>query len=237
MHEIIEGFKKLLDEHGPACISSAMGILHGNDGAMDEGMKPILPGFDKICGPARTIKFGPRTATDVRGTASGGGFDYYNVLTDSLKPGDVLVVDLGGNYTWSSGPYGGNRNKMVKNMRAAGVLLDGYTRDLPELRSNPLPLFCRGVSVRLQGLKPIAMECEVKCGGINVNPGDIICGDESGVVVVPHQKAEEILKDAIDNASLDTAVFDALVAGMSATDATKRRSPEAVKKLNPKWTK
>jgi regulator of RNase E activity RraA len=231
--ELVDGFWKILD-HGTNAIAAAIGIFHGVDMAMDESLRPLFPQFSKMCGPARTMSFGPRVATDVQGTAKGGAFDLYNVHTESLKPGEVFVME-GYFEIKSSANYGGNRNKMVKDMGVAGVIMDGYCRDIAELSLNPMPIFARGPTSRLAKTKPKEADIEITCGGVKVRPGDIICSDISGIVVVPRDKAEAIYKEAKMIADNDLDVFRRLQKGMTPTDALEVRSPEAIKKLDPRF--
>jgi Demethylmenaquinone methyltransferase len=235
--ELVDGFSRIL-EHGSNAIAAAIGIFHGVDMAIDESLRPIFPEFAKFCGPARTMKFAPRVEGDVQGTATGGAFNIYNDHTESLKPGEVFLLE-GYFDIKSSANYGGNRHRMVKDTGVSGVIIDGYVRDVAELRMNPLPIFARGPTARLAKTKPLAADVEITVGGVIVRPGDIICADISGIVVVPREKAENILTKAKMIADNDELVFRRLQQGMKPSEALKVRSPEAIVKLDPgfaTWT-
>jgi 4-hydroxy-4-methyl-2-oxoglutarate aldolase len=230
--ELVDGFSRLL-EHGTNAIAAAIEIFHGVDMAMSEALRPLFPEFTKFCGPARTMAFAYRVATDVHSTAAGGGFDLYNQHTESLNPGDVFVLETYPEGT--SANYGGNRNVMVRNRGVVGIIVDGYTRDVAELKNSPLPVFSKGPTARLAKMKPKAIDVEIKCGGVTVRPGDIICADISGIVVVPREKAEAILKEARMITENDLLVLRRVQSGMSPTEALKVRSPEAITKLDPRF--
>jgi 4-hydroxy-4-methyl-2-oxoglutarate aldolase len=235
--ELVDGFSRLL-EHGTNAIAAAIGIFHGIDMAIDESLRPIFPEFSKICGPARTMQFTARVQGDVQGTAAGGAFDIYNKHTESMLPGEVFLLE--GFFEFkSSANYGGNRHRMVKDTGCAGVIIDGYVRDVAELRMNPLPIFAKGPTARLAKTKPKAADVEITVGGVKVKPGDIVCADISGIVIVPREKAEDILKKAKMIADNDAQVFRRLQQGMSPSEALKVRNVEAITKLDPgfaTWT-
>jgi len=80
----------------------------------------------------------------------------------------------------------------------AGVVVDGSVRDVAELRALALPVYARGVipSSSVGRYASVARDIPVTCGGVTVRPGDIIVAGEDGVVVVPAERAEAVLKRA-----------------------------------------
>jgi regulator of RNase E activity RraA len=80
----------------------------------------------------------------------------------------------------------------------AGVVIDGGVRDVAELRVLGLPVYARGVvpSTTVGRYASVARDIPVTCAGVTVRPGDIIVAGEDGVVVVPADKAEQVLKRA-----------------------------------------
>jgi 4-hydroxy-4-methyl-2-oxoglutarate aldolase len=85
-------------------------------------------------------------------------------------------------------------------------VLDGLVRDLAESRERGFPIFGRGV-IPMPGAKSKLgdLNVPVRCGGVEVSPGDIVVGDEEGIVVVPHARAAEILAAAQKKAAKDAA--------------------------------
>jgi regulator of RNase E activity RraA len=111
---------------------------------------------------------------------------------DQVKPDDIFVVDGGKtpHFHW-----GGGINLQGIASGLAGMICDGGVRDLAELRATDLPIFTRFESAVFHA--PMVDLAEVggiiTCGGVQVRPGDIIVGDDDGVVVVPIAMAEEVL--------------------------------------------
>jgi 4-hydroxy-4-methyl-2-oxoglutarate aldolase len=123
-----------------------------------------------------------------------------NIMThralQMIQPGDVLVIDDGDHET---GCFGHKSAMLAKARGGAGAVMNGSVRDARELRAERFPIFCRGVSPRApQKNTPGSINVPVTIGGIVIMPGDIVVGDDDGVVVVPLASAEEILAKARD---------------------------------------
>jgi len=133
-----------------------------------------------ICGLACTVKVYP-----------GDNLMVHKAL-DIAKPGDILVIDAGASSM--NGIIGDLVSHKAKFRGIAGFVVDGLIRDLPDIVELGFPVFARGVTpVGPLHRGPGEINYPVSCGGIVVNPGDIICGDENGLVVVRKDFAEEVL--------------------------------------------
>jgi 4-hydroxy-4-methyl-2-oxoglutarate aldolase len=152
-----------------------IGGFVGIDQVMDTQIKPLDPGMH-MAGRALTL----------RGAMINKG------VLDVVKPGDVLVIDTGGDY--KTGVWGHLMTFAVRGKGAAGVVVDGAVFHSNHLRELGFPVFTRAISP-FAGASKIAgeMNAPVKCGGVQVHPGDIIVGDCDGVVVVPSGQARELL--------------------------------------------
>jgi 4-hydroxy-4-methyl-2-oxoglutarate aldolase len=103
------------------------------------------------------------------------------------KPGDVLVVDAGGHIEIAA--WGMSMTIAAAHAGVAGIVIDGSCMNSALLaRERPqVPLFVRGVSATTKGSEhPGSLNVPVICGGVIVNPGDIILADSDGVVVLPY---------------------------------------------------
>jgi 4-hydroxy-4-methyl-2-oxoglutarate aldolase len=115
---------------------------------------------------------------------------------DVAQPGDVLVVDRGGERKLA------NFGEMLAlwSLRAgvAGIVIDGPATDILELQRLRFPVFCRGVSAVLGPYLATegTVNGSVTCGGVDVHPGDLILGDDNGVVVIAPGRAEALLVQA-----------------------------------------
>lgn len=112
---------------------------------------------------------------------------------DIAQPGDVIVIDAKGNLDYPM--IGGNMATYGMRKGLAGFIIDGAVRDLVEIEKMDFPIFARGVNLNgayREG--PGEINVPISCGGVVVNPGDIIFGDKDGVIVVPKEEAENVLE-------------------------------------------
>lgn len=115
--------------------------------------------------------------------------------TDVLAPGDVLVVDAGGETRHA--PVGEMVALAAKARGAVGIVVDGVCTDVEEIRAMGIALFARGTSLlttKLHGLAEGGINVPVLCGGVRVDPGQIVLADENGVAVL----APEVLEGVLD---------------------------------------
>lgn len=112
-----------------------------------------------------------------------------------VQPGDVLVIDAGpGSMT---GSFGHNMSLEARKRGAVGVVSSGFVRDLRLLRADGFPVFARGGCPRsAQKNTPGSINVPISVGGVVVQPGDVIVGDDDGIAVVPVGDAAEILAQA-----------------------------------------
>jgi regulator of RNase E activity RraA len=98
---------------------------------------------------------------------------------------------------------------------AAGLVSDGAVRDSPEIARNPFPVFAAGHSANLNLVAHHAVDINVPiaCAGVPVFPGDIIVGDEEGVVVVPRHLAAEVARPAAEQEDLERFVLEKIESG------------------------
>ncbi|MEM9908005.1 MAG: RraA family protein, partial [Cyanobacteria bacterium P01_D01_bin.44] len=101
---------------------------------------------------------------------------------------------------------GGNVCAIAQKRGIAGFVVDGVIRDVAEVREYQFPVFARG-AMPIPGKKqgPGTLNEPITCGGVRVNPGDIVVADEEGIVVVPVARAENVWKIAKQRADRDEA--------------------------------
>ena len=146
---------------------------------MDAGIKPVAP-THKICGPAVTVRI-----------SLGDNLMLHKAL-GLVKPGDILVVDAQGCTTFSA--CGGIMMLRMFKLGVQGIIVDGSVRDIEDIREIGMPVFARGV-VAQGGGKAGPGECNfpIACGGVVVNPGDIILADDNGIVCIPKDCADQVI--------------------------------------------
>ena len=171
---LVQAFKDLMDQTG--CLTGNVGDCLGRNAAMNSRVKVLSDGM-KVVGPALTVRVPPDDNLMI-----------HKALT-LIKPGDVIVIDAGGDH--SCALLGLLMVQTARKMGAAGLVIDGDIRDAAELKRLDFPLFAAGISPN-GPLKegPGEINYAISCGGQAVFPGDIIVGDDDGVVVVKQEHAQ-----------------------------------------------
>jgi RraA family protein len=110
---------------------------------------------------------------------------------DIARPGDIVVVDAGGSKC--TAVFGDLVASKAKHRGIAGFIIDGLSRDLENLREVDLPVYSLGTTpIGPLHRGPGEINYPISCGGIVVNPGDLVVADGDGIVVVRNEFAEEI---------------------------------------------
>ncbi|MFJ1596210.1 RraA family protein [Streptomyces sp. NPDC088261] len=154
----------------------------GREQVMDIGVRPLWPSAPRVAGPAFTVRCPP------------GDNLMLHAAIYRAEPGSVVVVQAGDvDYAVA----GGNVCAIAQRRGIAGFVVDGVVRDLAEVREMGFPVFARGV-IPVPGAKAAigSLDQPVRCGGVDVRPGDVVVADEEGIVVVPHARQERVLLDA-----------------------------------------
>jgi regulator of RNase E activity RraA len=186
--EILKGFKDLLKIFSPSCV---VADSQERAGVMHSAIKPITD--DRFVGVALTVKLYPGDLVD---------------CLDALKvagEGDVIVVDACGDTETSI--WGGLMAGLCQQKGVVGAVVDGAIRDTDEIKALGFPICTRAIVPRSTHspysgrMEPIEVNVPITCGGVLVNPGDIVLADEIGVVVVPQEEAGEVLERAREQAA------------------------------------
>jgi len=154
-----------------------------------------------ILGPAVTVKSYP-----------GDNLMVHKSL-DIAQPGDVIVVD--GHRSPLTAALGDLVSKKARHRGVSGFVVDGVIRDLPEIKGlGDFPVFARDVTpIGPMHRGPGEINYPIAAGGVVVNPGDIIVGDLNGVVVVPQEFADDLLKRLQERAAAEAAYNDSVASG------------------------
>ncbi|SHH36180.1 RraA family protein [Marivita hallyeonensis] len=154
----------------------------GKSGAMEAGIKPVrLP--SRVVGRAVTVKVG-----------EGDNLALHRLLAEDRK-GDVIVVDAGGRTDIAI--WGDVLSAAARGIGYRGLVVDGAVRDAAAIDPDAFPIFARGTAIPGPGKRdPGSRGQPITCGGVMVCDGDWIVGDADGVVVLPMEKAEDIVIQA-----------------------------------------
>jgi 4-hydroxy-4-methyl-2-oxoglutarate aldolase len=186
--------------------ASILADVAGRRGTVDGRIAAVSPSL-RMAGPAFTIEVRPGDNLMIHAAMS------------MAKPGDILVVDGKGDRTCAL--MGSIMINACKKMNLGGVVLDAAVRDIDELRELGFPVYAVGTNPNgPTKFVPGRINWPISCGGVAVNPGDLIVGDADGVVVVEREKAESLLDLAAKKVADERARIADIVAG---------------KNLRPKW--
>lgn len=165
-------------EYDVADISDALNRLY----AFDPEIRSLTSSAHRLCGAACTVRVFP-----------GDNLLIHKAL-DIAKPGDIIVVDGHGTYG-KSAVAGDLVACKAKHRKIAGFVIDGVVRDLPGIIDLDFPVFARG-STAIGPLHrgPGEINYPIACGGVVVNPGDVVVADSSGIVAIPRENALTILE-------------------------------------------
>lgn len=114
---------------------------------------------------------------------------------DMVKTGDVIVIDAGGETNRAI--FGELMLTYCVKLGLAGIVVDGSVRDSEELSSMPIPVYARGISPNGPWKNgPGEINTTITCGGQIVHPGDLLLGDQDGIIVIKPEEAERLLTTA-----------------------------------------
>jgi regulator of RNase E activity RraA len=152
---------------------------------------PLYKPIKRIAGPAFTVSCPP------------GDHLMLHAAVYAAQPGDVIVAHGDDNFALA----GGNVCAIAKKRGIAGFIIDGVIRDLAEVREMAFPVFAKGV-IPKPGKKEnvTVLNQTLLCGGVSVNPGDIVVADEEGIAVIPQNRSQEVFDIAKKRALKDASM-------------------------------
>jgi regulator of RNase E activity RraA len=172
-----------------ASVADAVDQVVGKRGYLAHDMRPYVAGaFVGRAATALVKPAAPEQATPALAVK------HSVEMIDNANPGDVGVIVMEGSLDVAA--IGGLMGTAAKARGMAGMVLDGAVRDIAELRALALPVYARAVSpaTAVSRYASVAKQVPVDCAGVTIAPGDIIVAGEDGVVVVPKDRAADVLK-------------------------------------------
>ncbi len=182
-------------------------------GALNRAIKPLH--YDmRIAGTAFTVRCSPFDNSAI-----------HQALEYDLS-GQVLVISTA---PGEEGTYcGGIIVRAAKARGAAGIVLDGYVRDFREILDQNFPVFCRGSAVAGSSKSAQGeLQAPVVCGGTAVQPGDLVIGDEDGVVVIAASVADEVYEAACKRDAWEQMMVEGIQAGKTTMEMLKAKEARA----------
>ncbi len=166
-------------QQAAAFASSIFADVAGRRGAMHGRIAALAPTM-RVCGPAFTIEVRPGDNLMIHAAMA------------MARPGDVLVID--GKADLTCALMGNIMLNACKKLGFAGVVLDASIRDTEELLALGFPVWSVGANPNGPSkFVPGRINWPVSCGGITVNPGDLVIGDADGITVIDREKAASLL--------------------------------------------
>jgi 3-hexulose-6-phosphate synthase/6-phospho-3-hexuloisomerase len=153
--------------------------------------KGAMTGIFSVCG---NVKIAGKAVTV---HTIGGDWAKPVEAIDTAKKGEIIVINNDG--VTDVAPWGELATLSCLQKGVAGVVIDGAVRDIDDIRAMKFPLFAKAIVPNAGEPKGYGeINAEIRCAGQVVRPGDWIIGDESGVVVVPQERAYEIARRALE---------------------------------------
>jgi 4-hydroxy-4-methyl-2-oxoglutarate aldolase len=215
--ELIRRYRAL----SAATVYDVLDKLGHSNQALSSDIRPLKTGW-KLAGPVLTVHGKSMSAAVGRwGTAF--SYDMFR----AIQPGDVIVFDCGGHA--QGGPWGGNTGANARAKGAAGIIIDGGTRDLADLVEMNFPTFCRFITpvlahgrFQVHGFnEPITIAGQVE-DRVTVRPGDYLIADDDGAVIVSQELLEEVAGFAELAEKCEGEIRRALDAGEDRESVDKR---------------
>ena len=177
------------------------------------GVAPLRPNM-KMAGPAFTLRYVPMREDLDPGTVNNLK-DIQRIGIEQIGEGEVLVIDARGDTR--AGTMGSILATRVHCRGAAGIVTDGAYRDSPVIAELGIAAYAAAMNAHTNKTihHPSEIQVPIACGEVAVYPGNIIVGDEEGVVVVPTQLAEQVTQTAVEMEEKEKFITEKIRAGAS----------------------
>ncbi|MQA13624.1 MAG: fumarylacetoacetate hydrolase family protein [Pseudonocardiaceae bacterium] len=187
---------------------------HGLDAVSIDGVHPARGG-SRFVGVARTLRYLP--LREDLFTERGGGFNPQKQAVETVGPGEVLVMEARGDTT--AGTIGDILALRAQVRGAAAIVTDGGLRDVAAVGELDIPVFHGGAHPAVLGRRHVPWEIDVAigCGGALVQPGDVLAGDDDGVVVIPAALAADVAAAAVEQERQERFVAEQVRTGHAIT--------------------
>jgi 4-hydroxy-4-methyl-2-oxoglutarate aldolase len=192
--------QELIEKFKPIAVATVY-EASGRKGFVNPKIKPIFRGM-KLCGPAFTVQ-----------TAPGDNLMLHKAL-EKAQEGDIIVATVGDEYEY--GYWGDLMATQAKAKNLGGLAIDGCVRDSEEIIEMGFPIFSRGLAIRGTVKASLGLiNYPINFGGNGINPGDLILGDDDGIVVVKFQDCQEVLAKSKERIQKEEVKAKALMNGVT----------------------
>jgi len=187
-------------------------LSRGVRGPFMDGPRALGPAR-RMVGTAFTLRYAPAREDIGISAHYDNSRNVQRLAVESIEEGEILVIDARGEL--SAGTMSNILTTRIRERGAAGLVSDGPVRDTGAMHAVGLPVFVPGGNGRLSSTihHPVDMQVPIGCGGVLVVPGDVLVGDEDGVVVIPRDWADEVSRAAVEQEELEAFTLKAIEGG------------------------
>jgi 4-hydroxy-4-methyl-2-oxoglutarate aldolase len=208
-------FEELATRLYTAVVSDALDVAGSTGQVLAPRIRPVGPLRRPLIGRAATARAVRVDAAPER--------PYSTLLEsmDRLAPGQVWIVATDGDGEVRSAIFGGLLATAARARGAIGCIVDGAVRDSRELERLEFPTFATGFCPADSFGRDEVVEHgrPIRCGGVEIQPGDLVVADHDGAVVVPSQLESEVIERALAKVEGERDMRDELAAGLPAGEA------------------
>ena len=207
MNNILEAYKKL----DSSSISDALDSI-----GIRERILGVFPRSDtkKMVGFAFTVKYELFESCNTK-------FHNAGNYIDEVSENEIIILDNAGRDFCTT--WGGILTKTAEIKKIGGALIYGAIRDIDEVKLSKLPVFSKHIFMcsAKNRARMVETQQDLNINGVNIAPGDLIFGDENGVLIIPKEYLEECLTRAQNIKKNESKILQKIESGMSLSDARK----------------
>lgn len=215
-----ELFETMRNKLFSAVVGDVLDTLGHRRQFLPQAVKPLVPGTGLV-GRAMPVLEADYPEGGSHGPLSDKPFGVMFEALDSLQSGEIYIAS-GSSLSYAL--WGGLMTTRAQHLQAAGAILNGYIRDTGEIRNLDFPVFSRGSYAQDQGVRGKVLDygIPIDIEGTRVAPGDLLFGDDEGIVVIPREVEAEVVTLALQKVATENEVARAIKSGMSTVEAFEK---------------
>jgi 4-hydroxy-4-methyl-2-oxoglutarate aldolase len=184
----------------------------GRRGMVDPAIRPAWRGA-RVCGPAVTVECPPSDNLML------------HVAVAHARPGVVIVATVGGYLL--AGAWGEILTEAARARGVAGLVIDGAVRDIDAIEASGFPVFSRGLAIgSCTKERPGKLDAAIQLGGATVRPGDLVFGDADGLVIVEHDRIDDVYQAAAGRRRTELEIITKLREGRTTMELLGLKEPK-----------
>jgi 4-hydroxy-4-methyl-2-oxoglutarate aldolase len=184
----------------------------GRRGMVDPAIRPAWHGA-RVCGPAVTVACPPSDNLML------------HVAVARARPGVIVVATVGGHL--QAGAWGEILTEAARARGVAGLVIDGAVRDIDAIEASRFPVFSRGLAIgSCTKERPGKLDVAIQFGGVTVRPGDLVFGNADGLVIVEHDRIDDVYQAAAGRRRKELEIITKLREGRTTIELLGLEEPK-----------